>query len=143
MALLVNSFVTVPFAGLLLSNPNINLSGTQFDIYIDSILQYAGQDLTKDGQYLTITFDASTLVSKQKNITFKSSQGTAALAFVIKVGVNALDDVVIAEYDPIVDPVPVLGTYSGYSPTVNTQVQLGGGGGGGSLVGPAGTNNFL
>jgi hypothetical protein len=128
MALIQNSFVTIPFSGLLLSNPNINLMGTQFDIYVDGILQYSGIDVVKDSQYLTITFDASTLISKQKSLTFKSSQGIAVFAYVIKVGVNAPDDIVIAEYDPTVDPVPSLGTYSTYQPPTNSILQLGGGG---------------
>lgn len=133
MALIENSRVDVPFRGILDSNPAVNLKGTDLEIYVDGVLMNTGQDLIKTDPSLTITFDA-VYIQKQKIITFKTLSGNATRRFVIKTQVYAIDDVVIAEYDPAVDSVPILPTYGGSTViTVNsgtvTSPTLGSGGG--------------
>lgn len=119
MALIVNSRVEIPFRGILDSNPSVNLKGTDLEIYVDGVLWNTGQDVTKDNQYLTITFDAVYLQT-QRNIIFKTASGNATRRFAIKTQVYAIDDVVIVEYDPAVDAVPKLGTYQTAPITVNS-----------------------
>jgi hypothetical protein len=124
MALIVNSRVVVPFAGILDSIPSVNLKGTDLDVYVDGVLWDVGTgDVTKDDTLLTITFDA-VYIQTQRLITFTNNSGTANLRFVIKTQVFTADDVVIQQFS-LSDPVPVLGTYS-TAVTVNDVTGLSG-----------------
>lgn len=124
MALIINSRVVVPFAGVLDGTTSTPLKGTDLEVYVDGVLWNVGTgDVVKDDNYLTLTFDA-VYIQTQRLITFTTSTGVANTRFVIKTQVNAIDDVVIKQFS-LSDPVPILGTYS-TSITVNNPTPLAG-----------------